>query len=59
MDLLARYDAPILAGTLKLWLLELNPPLCTWDSWDDVKKIYPQGDIFLIYVSLYSDFNVF
>ncbi|GJJ11361.1 hypothetical protein Clacol_005593 [Clathrus columnatus] len=42
MDLMAKYDAPILASTLKLWLLELNPPLCVWDSWDDIKKIYPQ-----------------
>lgn len=45
MDLLAKYDAPILASTLKLWLLELNPPLCIWDSWDDIKKIYPHGNV--------------
>ena len=42
-DLLAKYDAPIIASTLKLWLLELNPPLGLWEGWEDVRKFYPTG----------------
>ncbi|KZT59900.1 hypothetical protein CALCODRAFT_466345 [Calocera cornea HHB12733] len=41
LDLLARYDAPVLASTVKLWLLELNPPLATWEGWEDIRRIYP------------------
>ena len=40
-ELLTKYDAPVIAGTIKLWLLELNPPLATWDGWDEIRKIYP------------------
>ena len=42
-DLLAKYDAPVIASTLKLWLLELNPPIGVWEGWEDVRKIYPTG----------------
>jgi len=41
LDLLARFDAPVLASTVKLWLLELNPPLGTWEGWEDIRTIYP------------------
>ncbi|KZP01697.1 hypothetical protein CALVIDRAFT_594393 [Calocera viscosa TUFC12733] len=41
LDLLSRYDAPVLASTVKLWLLELNPPLATWEGWEDIRGIYP------------------
>jgi len=34
-------DEPLLASTVKLWLLEVNPPLALWEGWDDIKKIYP------------------
>jgi len=40
-EVLARYDAPVLASTLKLWALELDPPLGLWEGWDDIRKIYP------------------
>ncbi|KAG8929178.1 hypothetical protein FRC02_005910 [Tulasnella sp. 418] len=40
-DLLTKYDAPVLASTVKLWALELNPPLGMWEGWTDVRKIYP------------------
>ncbi|KZV71565.1 hypothetical protein PENSPDRAFT_734057 [Peniophora sp. CONT] len=40
-DLLTKYDAPVLASTIKLWLLELDPPLAMWDGWDEIRKIYP------------------
>lgn len=35
------YDPPVLASVLKLWLLELNPPVMMWEGWEEVKKIYP------------------
>ena len=31
-DALARYDAPVLASAVKLWALELDPPLGTWEE---------------------------
>ena len=42
-ELLDKYDAPVIAGTVKLWLLELNPPIATWDGWEEIRKIYPSG----------------
>lgn len=42
-DFLTNYDAPVLASTIKLWLLELDPPLALWDGWDEFKKLYPTG----------------
>ncbi|KAF8327151.1 uncharacterized protein EI90DRAFT_2998640 [Cantharellus anzutake] len=39
--LLAQYDAPVLASTLKLWLLELEVPICLWDGWDEIRNMYP------------------
>lgn len=35
------YDPPVLASVLKLWLLELNPPVMMWEGWEEVKKVYP------------------
>ena len=40
-EMLAKYDAPILAGCVKLWALELDPPLALWECWDDIRKLYP------------------
>ncbi|KAF8216353.1 hypothetical protein K438DRAFT_1797082 [Mycena galopus ATCC 62051] len=40
-EVFAPYDAPVIAGTIKLWLLELDPPLALWEGWDDIRKIYP------------------
>lgn len=42
-ELLAKYDAPVLASTFKLWMLELDPPLGLWEGWDDIRRIYPSG----------------
>ncbi len=36
-----QYDPPVLSGTVKLWLLELDPPVSMWEYWDDVRKLYP------------------
>jgi hypothetical protein len=43
VELLAKYDAPVIAGTVKLWLLELDPPLTLWEGWDEIRKLYPSG----------------
>lgn len=40
-DLLLKYDAPVLASAVKLWALELDPPLALWEGWDDIRRIYP------------------
>ncbi|KAI6023560.1 hypothetical protein BKA83DRAFT_4261276 [Pisolithus microcarpus] len=40
-EMLARFDAPILAGCVKLWALELDPPLMLWEGWDEIRKLYP------------------
>jgi hypothetical protein len=40
-DMLAKYDAPVLASAVRLWLLELDPPLALYEGWDEIRKIYP------------------
>lgn len=40
-EMLSRFDAPILAGCVKLWALELDPPLMLWEGWDEIRKLYP------------------
>ena len=42
-EMIAKYDAPVVASTLKLWILELDPPLGLWEGWDDVRKLYPHS----------------
>lgn len=43
-DALEKYDAPVLAAGVKLWLLELEPPLGLYDAWDEFRKIYPSSE---------------
>ncbi|KAH9851942.1 hypothetical protein C2E23DRAFT_214849 [Lenzites betulinus] len=40
-DLLQKYDGPVLASCVKLWALELDPPLCMYEGWDEMRKLYP------------------
>lgn len=40
-DLLNKYDAPVIAAAIKLWMLELEPPLAMYEGWDEVRRIYP------------------
>ena len=40
-----KFNAPVTAGTVKLWLLELNPPVMGWEGWEDAKAIYPSGQL--------------
>ena len=43
-DVLAKYDAPVLASAVRLWTLELDPPLLMYESWDEIRKLYPSGE---------------
>ncbi|KAG5649730.1 hypothetical protein H0H81_002332 [Sphagnurus paluster] len=40
-DLVAKYDAPVVASALKLWILELDPPIALYEGWDDLRRLYP------------------
>ena len=42
-ETLEKFDPPVLASAVKLWFLELNPPVGMWEGWDDVRKLYPIG----------------
>ncbi len=49
-DMLQKYDVPVLASGVKLWALELDPPICMYEGWDEMRKLYPtvgggQGDV--------------
>lgn len=39
-----KYNLPTVAGAVKLYLLELNPPVVGWEGWEDVKAIYPNSE---------------
>ena len=39
-DLVAKFDAPVIASCIKLWALELNPPLALYEGWEDFRKLY-------------------
>jgi hypothetical protein len=40
-EIVKRFNVPVAAGAVKLWLLELNPPVMGWEGWEDAKGIYP------------------
>ncbi|KAF8957472.1 hypothetical protein BDZ97DRAFT_1846365 [Flammula alnicola] len=40
-DLLAKFDAPVIASCIKLWALELSPPLALYEGWEDFRRLYP------------------
>lgn len=40
-ELVSKYDAPIIASTVKLWALELDPPLALYEGWEDLRRLYP------------------
>ncbi|KAF7309694.1 hypothetical protein MIND_00340900 [Mycena indigotica] len=40
-EIFAKYDAAVIAATIKLWLLELDPPVALWEGWDEIRKLYP------------------
>lgn len=40
LEMVTRFDAPVIASTVKLWALELDPPLALYEGWEDVRKLY-------------------
>jgi hypothetical protein len=40
---MTKYDPPVLASAVKLWLLELDPPIALWEGWEDLRRLYPNG----------------
>ena len=48
-DVLAKYDAPVIASAVKLWVLELDPPLGMYEGWDDLRKLYPTGAYLIVH----------
>ncbi|KAF8636388.1 hypothetical protein AX17_003570 [Amanita inopinata Kibby_2008] len=40
-ELFKGYGAPVIASTIKLWILELDPPLATYEGWEEFRKLYP------------------
>jgi hypothetical protein len=57
-DVLKEYDAPTLAGAVKLWFLELEPPLGLYDAWDEFRKIYPSSELD-IWMQFYGSLTLF
>ncbi|WVF68680.1 hypothetical protein IAT40_003452 [Kwoniella sp. CBS 6097] len=41
VTIIKKFNLPIAAGTVKLYLLELNPPVLGWEGWEDAKAVYP------------------
>ncbi|WWC93065.1 uncharacterized protein L201_008030 [Kwoniella dendrophila CBS 6074] len=41
VNIVKKFNLPIAAGTVKLYLLELNPPVLGWEGWEDAKAVYP------------------
>jgi hypothetical protein len=44
-EIVKRFNVPVAAGAVKLWLLELNPPVMGWEGWEDAKGIYPASKL--------------
>ncbi|KAK4684344.1 hypothetical protein P7C73_g5840, partial [Tremellales sp. Uapishka_1] len=39
--LVKKFNIPVAAGVVKLYLLELSPPVLGWEGWEDAKAVYP------------------
>lgn len=50
-QMLDAVDAPVLAATVKLWLLELNSPLIMFPLWDELMTIYEAARVRSVSVS--------
>lgn len=44
-QMLDAVDAPVLAATVKLWLLELHSPLLTFSLWDKIVALYEANHV--------------
>lgn len=56
-DIWAKYDAPVLASAIKLWLLELDPPLTMYEGWEDFRRLYPTGKFHRIFPILQLNYG--
>jgi len=43
VNVVRKFNVPVVAGTVKLYLSELNPPVLGWEGWEDAKGVYPSG----------------
>ena len=43
VDIVTKYDVPVLASAVKQWLLELDPLLTVWEGREDLRRLYPNG----------------
>ena len=41
IDIVTKYDAPVLASAVKQWLLELDPLITVWEGWEDLRRYIP------------------
>ncbi|RXK38051.1 hypothetical protein M231_04721 [Tremella mesenterica] len=41
VEMIKKYNVPVAAGVIKLYMLELNPPVMTWEGWEDARAVYP------------------
>ena len=44
VNVVKKFNVPVVAATVKLYLLELNPPVLGWEGWEDAKGVYPAGE---------------
>ena len=49
-ETMKRFNAPVVAGVVKLYLLELNPPVLGWEGWEDAKAVYPSSELLPVQV---------
>jgi RhoGAP domain len=40
LEMVTKFDAPVIASAVKLWALELDPPLALYEGWDEIRKLY-------------------
>jgi len=43
IDRVKHFNPFVAAATVKLYMLELNPPILGWEGWEDAKAVYPSG----------------
>ncbi len=41
IDIVTKYDAPMLGSAVKQWLLESDPLITAWEGWEDLRRYIP------------------
>ncbi|PPQ63306.1 hypothetical protein CVT24_006751 [Panaeolus cyanescens] len=41
LEMFSKFDAPVIASCVKLWALELHPPLGLYEGWEEFRRLYP------------------